>query len=150
MRWALGVGFVLVIAYLISLLARETGSDSTLIDGWGVNIFEIAVGVVCCSRFLTGAWRSHHSVARAFPLIFGVASVSWALGDVALTIESFGGATPAVPSVADGFYVCFFPLCFTGLALLIRGGNRKSFFETSLDGLVAGLEVASISANVCL
>jgi len=145
-RRALGVGFVLVVAYLISLVAREAGSSSTLIDGWGVNVFEIAVGVVCCSRFLTGTWRSHHSVARAFPLIFGIAAVSWALGDVALTLESLGGITPAVPSVADGFYICFFPLCFAGLALLIRGGNRKSLLETSLDGLIAGLGVASISA----
>ena len=47
--------------------------------------------------------------ARLFPLVMGMACLSWALGDVALTIESLGGASPSTPSVADGFYVGFFP-----------------------------------------
>jgi two-component system, sensor histidine kinase and response regulator len=145
-RWVFRVSLLLVVAYLISLVARSAGSYSTPIDGWGVDVFEIGVGAVCASRFLNGTWRSTHSVARVFPVIFGAASISWALGDVALTIESLGGATPSVPSVADGFYIGFFPLCFAGLALLIRGGNRNSLLETSLDGLIAGLGVASISA----
>jgi PAS domain S-box-containing protein len=145
-RRALQVSLVLVVAYLIALVVRKSGSYSTPIDGWGVDALEIAVSTVCLSRFLNGTWRSTHSVARVFPLIFGAASLSWSVGDLALTVESLGGATPSVPSVADGFYIGVFPLCFTGLALLIRGGNRKSLLETSLDGLIAGLGVASISA----
>ena len=40
----------------------------------------------------------------------------------------------------------FFPLCFVAFALLIRRGNRASLFATSLDGLIAGLGVAALSA----
>ena len=115
-RWAFRVSLLLVVAYLISLVARSAGSYSTPIDGWGVDPFEIGVGAICASRYLNGTWRSTHSVARVFPVIFGVATISWALGDVALTIESLGGALHSVPSVADGFYVGFFPLCYVGLA----------------------------------
>ena len=48
--------------------------------------------------------------------------------------------------MADAFYVLFFPLCFLAFALLIRRGNRGSLVATSLDGLIAGLGVAALSA----
>ena len=57
-----------------------------------------------------------------------------------------GGAAPSVPSVADGFYVGFFPLCYLTFMMLIRRGNTKSLVATSLDGLIAGLAVAALSA----
>ena len=63
-----------------------------------------------------------------------------------LTAESLGGGTPPAPSLADVFYVGFFPLCFLGFAFLIRRGNRSSLVTTSLDGLIAGLGVAALSA----
>lgn len=132
-RRALQFSVVLVVAFLISLVVRKSGSYSTPIDGWGIDAFEIAVGVVCLSRFLNGTWRSSHSVARAFPLIFGAASLSWAIGDIALTVESLGGATPAVPSVADGFYIRFFPLCFVGLTApsAVCSDSRSATLESA-------------------
>src|SRR5580658_110433 len=60
------------------------------------------MGALCIGRFFDETWRSSHSRTRLFPLVLGAACVSWALGDVALTMESLGGATPAVPSAADG------------------------------------------------
>ena len=145
-RWTLGIAAALVVAYFISLLVRSTGSYYTPVDGWGVAMFELTMGNICLARYFEGSWRSSNSVARLFPLIMGVACISWALGDFALTTESLGGATPPIPSVADVFYVAFFPVCFLGFALLIRRGNRGSLFVTSLDGLIAGLGVAALSA----
>src|ERR1019366_6046047 len=69
----------------------------------------------------------------------------WALGDVVVTVESLGGATPSVPSLADGSYVWFFPLCYLAFMVLIRRGNNGSLLATSLDGLIAGLAVAALS-----
>jgi PAS domain S-box-containing protein len=63
-----------------------------------------------------------------------------------LTIESLGGASVPLPSVADGFYLGFFPLCYVALMTVIRRGNHKSLVATSLDGLIAGFGVASLSA----
>ena len=104
------------------------------------------MGNICLARYFESSWRQSSSVARLFPLIMGVACISWAVGDFALTTESLGGATPPVPSVADAFYVGFFILCFLAFAFLIRRGNRGSLFATSLDGLIAGLGVAALSA----
>ena len=145
-RWVLGICAALVAAYFISLLVRSTGSSYTPVDGWGVVLLEFTVGNLCLARYFEGSWRTSSSVARLFPLIMGVACISWAVGDLALTVESLGGATPPTPSVADAFYVGFFPLCFLAFALLIRRGNRSSLLATSLDGLIAGLGVAALSA----
>jgi PAS domain S-box-containing protein len=145
-RWTLGIAALLVVAFFVSLIVRRTGSYSTPIDGWGVDLLELTVGNICLARYFEGSWRTSNSVARLFPLVIGVACISWAVGDFVLTTESLGGATPPVPSLADAFYVGFFPLCFLALALLIRRGNRSSLLATSLDGLIAGLGVAALSA----
>ncbi len=145
-RWALGIAALLVVALFVSLMVRRTGSYYTPLDGWGVVLLEFTMGNICLARYFEGSWRSSNSVARLFPLIMGVACISWALGDLTLTIESLGGATPSTPSLADAFYVTFFPLCFLAFALLIRRGNRGSLLATSLDGLIAGLGVAALSA----
>ena len=145
-RWTLGFAVLLVVAFVVSLLVRRTGSYYMPVDGWGVVLLEFTMGNFCIARYFEGSWRASNPVARLFPLIMGMACISWALGDLVLTIESLGGATPSTPSLADLFYVGFFPLCFLAFALLIRRGNRSSLLATSLDGLIAGLGVAALSA----
>ena len=60
--------------------------------------------------------------------------------------SQLGGATPSVPSVADAFYLSFFPLCFISFMMVIRRGNGGSLVSTSLDGIIAALAVASVCA----
>ena len=123
-RWLFALAAVLVVAFVVSLVVRPIGSYVTAVDGWGVDAFEFLIGVLCLARYFEGSWRSSSPTARLFPLVMGVACMSWALGDTALTIESLGGASPSTPSVADGFYVGFFILSFLAFALLIRRGTR--------------------------
>jgi PAS domain S-box-containing protein len=145
-RWTLYVAAATVVAFLISLVVRRTGSDYTPVDGWGVDLFELSMGALCIARYFDKSWRTTGSIAQAFPLALGVACISWGLGDLVLTIESLGGATPPVPSLADGFFVAFFPLCYIGFMLVIRRGNTGSLAATALDGAIVGLGAASISA----
>jgi two-component system, sensor histidine kinase and response regulator len=146
MRWIFAIAALLVVAFLVSLVVRPIGAYFAPLDGWGVDALELTMGALCVARYFEGSWRSSSSVARLFPLVMGVACIAWGLGDVAITVESLGGATPSVPSAADAFYVFFFPLCFVAFALLIRRGNKSSLVATSLDGLIAGLGVAAVSA----
>ena len=146
MRNAFGLSAALVAAFLVSLIVRKTGSYWTPLDGWGVDLFELSMGGFCLYRYFEPSWRSHQSTAKAFPLVLGAACISWAIGDIALTIESLGGATPSVPSVADGFYVGFFPICYIALMMLIRREDKKSLVATSLDGVTAGLAVSALVA----
>jgi two-component system, sensor histidine kinase and response regulator len=143
-RWVLGVASVLVAALVISLIVRPVGSYFGPVDGWAVALLEIAVGGVCLSRYFEHSWRTSNPVGRLFPLVLGAACMSWGIGDFALIFV--GGPNAPVPSVADGFYTGFFLLAFAGFAILIRRGNRSSLLATSLDGLVAGLAVAAVSA----
>ena len=138
--WACAIA---VIGYTVAVAVRPTGSSYTPVDGWGVAGFEALMGVVCLARWVRGPWGS---VRPAAPWIVGVAAVSWAIGDFALTAESAGGATPPVPSIADGFYWAFFPICYFGLMTLVRRGNAGSLVTTSLDGLIAALGVGAVAA----
>jgi diguanylate cyclase (GGDEF)-like protein len=130
---------VLLVAYLARFLLR---SDSywPLVDGWLVDGFELAVSCLCLARGLVR--RSGRVVA----LVLGVGMLSWALGDTSLTIESLGGATVPVPSVADGFFLGFFPFAYVAVVLFMRGETRQLSTPNWLDGAVAGLGAAAILA----
>jgi two-component system, sensor histidine kinase and response regulator len=145
-RGAFVVSSAIALAFLISLIVRSAGSYYTPVDGWGVDVFELLMGAICIGRYFEKSWRSSSSRGRTLPLVLGAAIISWAVGDVAITIESLGGASPSTPSVADGFYLCSYPLFFVAFILVIRRGNSRSVLATSLDGIIAGLGVATLFA----
>ena len=143
---ALAIAGALVVAFFVSLIVRSTGSYYTPVDGWAVSAFEISMGSLCMARYFEGTWRTSRPEARLFPLVMGAACIAWGLGDLVLTVEQWGGVTAPVPSFADGLYIFFFVFCFLAFALLVRRGNRASLVATSLDGLIAGLGAAALSA----
>ncbi len=129
----------LLLAYVVVAFAGWE-SDSTLVNGWLVDAFELTAGCLCVARGLT------RRTGRLIPLVLGAAVISWALGDVANTIQSLNGATPPVPSVADAFYLGFFPLAYGGIVLMMRGQARRLDGSSWLDGAVAGLGAAAVCA----
>jgi diguanylate cyclase (GGDEF)-like protein len=131
---------VLLVAYLVSVVVRDGNTDSTLLDGWGVDLFELAASALC---MLSARRRSS---GRAVPIILGLGLMLWCFGDTTLTIESLGGATPPSPSWADPFYLCFFPLAYVALVVFVRGETRHLSSPNWLDGAVAGLGAGSVCA----
>jgi diguanylate cyclase (GGDEF)-like protein len=131
---------VLLLAYVVYVIVRPDGMSSTAIDGWGIDAFELTAGALC---LLAGLSRRPRGVV---PLVLGAALVSWGMGDTVLTIESLGGATPPTPSLADVFYLSFFPLSYFAVGTFIRGETRHLTSPNWLDGLVAGLGAASVLA----
>ncbi len=131
---------LLLLAYLVLLVVRPSEARSIAIAGWTVGLFELAAGLLCIDAGL------RRPTTRAVPVILGCALVSWSLGAIVLTIESAGGGRPPVPSVADAFYLAFFPLAYVALVLLIRGEVRRLSGPTWLDGAVAGLGAATFCA----
>ena len=129
-----------IVAYLVSLLVRGNNS-SELVDGWLVAVFELIGSGLCLLR----AARTTGS-ARTVPLALGIGTLSWALGDVFLTLESSGGAAVPTPSIADICYLGFYPLVYIGLVFLVRHQARDLTSAMWLDGLVAGLGAAGLSA----
>jgi diguanylate cyclase (GGDEF)-like protein len=125
---ALGLGYVIV---------ELLGFGWEWLDGWGVNCFELAAGALCICRAAT--MKSN----RAIPVLLGIGLWFWAAGDIVLTVRS----DPPSPSLADAFYVAFYPVTYVGLMLLLRRNVRRFSLATWLDGAVAGLGAAALCAT---
>lgn len=137
---AYGLMGSLLAGYFGYLVFRRPGQSSEFINGWGVASFEIIASALCLAKGLL--WRR----GRAVALVLGAALLAWSIGDVALTAESVGGATPPTPSLADAFYLGFFPLAYVAVVLFIRGDVRRLNTPSWLDSAVAGLGAAAVCA----
>lgn len=135
-----GLLWGLLLAYLVSLIVRSPDQRSVLIDGWGVDAFELVVSALALA---SGVLQRR---GRAMRLALGAAMLMWTIGDVALTAESSGGATPSSPSTADVFYLAFFPLAYLALVLMVRRESSRLVPAIWLDGVVAGLGGAALCA----
>jgi diguanylate cyclase (GGDEF)-like protein len=130
----------LLAAYIISLLIRSADDSWPWIDGWGVAAYEVILGLLLLARAFSGL------PGRAVPLVLGSAVLAWAAGDVALTWESWGGAGAGSPSPADAFYICFYPLAYAAIILMLRKEIKRLLPATWLDGAIAGLGAAAVCA----
>lgn len=139
--WSLyGLIGILLVAYLAFLVSDPGHQYVTWLDGWCVDGVELLAGFLC----LAAGFRRGRG--GAVPLVLGAGLLSWSVGDVVLTIESLGGATPSVPSLADAFYLCFYPLAYVAVVLFMRGEVRRLSSPSWLDSAVAGLGAASLCA----
>src|ERR1039458_2481692 len=101
--WAtFGLLGLILVAYLVSLLLRPSDSYWTWLDGWVVCGIELAASAACIARGLS------RRPGRVAALTLGCSLLAWAVGDVVLTVQSIGGATPPSPSLADVFYLAFY------------------------------------------
>ena len=129
---------VLVIGYVV---VDALGVDWSWLDDWGVDGFEILAGILCVLK------AADLKRGRAVPVLLGIGLLCWAVGDIALTIESLGGATPPSPSIADGFYLTFYPVTYFALMLMLRSSVRRFSLASWLDGAVAGFGAAAVCAT---
>jgi diguanylate cyclase (GGDEF)-like protein len=131
---------LLLLGYLASLIVRGPGRPSELLDGWAVNGFEIVAAALCIARGFT------RRPGRAVALTLGFGLFMWAFGDIALMVESLGGVTPSTPSLADVFYLGFYPPTYVAAVIFMRGEVRRLATPSWLDGAVASVGTASVCA----
>jgi signal transduction histidine kinase len=74
--------------------------------------------------------------------------ISWMLGNLYWTLFLIDKKTIPIPSVADGLWLGVYPGLYLGLVLLIRSQVTGFSLRTSLDGIIAGLAAASLSAAI--
>ena len=123
--------------YLTSLMTQ--GSEPWPIFGaWSVAGFEVVASTLCIVRGVTR--RSGRVVA----LTLGFGLLLWSVGDLVLTAE--GGAAAPTPSLADIFYLGFFPLTYVAFVIFMRGEVRRLATPSWLDGAVAGVGAAAVCA----
>jgi diguanylate cyclase (GGDEF)-like protein len=134
---AAAVGLAVFVAH--TLAGSRLGLHDVF-DRWLYNLL-ILLGLAACV-VRTARVRAERSAWLALALGVG----AWALGE--LTFDFGYSGDPPYPSVADGFYLAFYPLCYAGLLLLLRA--RLSSFVRSLwlDGIMGSLASAAVGAAV--
>ncbi len=140
----LWVTFAVLVAALnvyTALLVFVPASDDWLwLGGWANCGVELVASTLCIARGLVSPR------GRGAAVVLGLSLLSWTVGDIVLTVESLGGATPSTPSPADAFYVAFYPLAYAGVLLFMRGKVGRLAPSQWLDGAIAGLGAAAVCA----
>jgi diguanylate cyclase (GGDEF)-like protein len=127
-------------AYLVSLLVRPGDPYWTWLDGWGICAVELWGSALCIARGLAGR------PIRTAPLALGFGLLALAVGEMVLTVQSIGGATPPNSSLADIFSLIFYPLAYVAAVIFMRGDVKSLTPSKWLDGSIAGLGAAAVCA----
>lgn len=102
----------------------------------------LLLGAALCFARVPGAGRE-----RAAWATFGAGILCWSIGDLVWSAKYADLAEPPFPSVADGFWLAFYPFAYVALVLLVRSRLRTSFRSSFwLDGAIAAAAVAAIVA----
>jgi diguanylate cyclase len=139
-RVLLGAGALLLAAFALNAVVT-VGADAFFTDG-------VYNAVLVFASALTLARGIAVPSERAPWLLIGTAMTPWTAGDIyfAAALENLDPVP--IPSVADGFYLAFYPLAYAGLVLLVRARVERFHRALWLDGLIAALAVAALSAAV--
>jgi diguanylate cyclase (GGDEF)-like protein len=113
-----------------------------LFDHWLYEGLEAAAAAGCLAR------AARVRAERAAWVALGIALLSTTGGDIVYDF-AYGGSPP-FPSIADAFYLGFYPASYLGIVLLVRG--RISSFNASLwlDGATAALAAGALGASAIL
>jgi two-component system, cell cycle response regulator len=136
-RAAAVTGFAALVAY--TFLGERLGPDD-IYNRWLYDAL-ILLGLAACA---TRAVRVQAERGAWWSLTIGVGA--WAIAEQLFHFVYSG--SPPYPSVADVFYLAFYPACYVALLLLLR--ERFSEFSRSLwlDGAMATLATAAFGAAV--
>jgi diguanylate cyclase (GGDEF)-like protein len=142
-RWVLGALAALLAACAVHALAGfEAGPLSWLLEKWGYNVVLVASGVLCLARGV----RVRDE--RAAWLTMGVGVVGWALGNVYYTVVLWNLDPIPIPSLSDVLWIGYYPVVYVAVAMLLRARIARFHASLWVDGALAALAVAALSAAV--
>lgn len=97
-------------------------------------------GIACLVR------ASSYEQERSAWLLIGLAILCWGLGEVYWTVFIEDNPAAPYPSLADAFYLAFYPLAYAGLAMLVRARAHEINWRLWMDGAIAALGTAALGA----
>jgi len=108
-------------------------------------VFNLAAVAITIGYALTMRGRE-----RTSWLLLGAAIACWCAGSIYInTVLARSGEIP-IPSLADVLFLAFFPLALGGLLLRLPPRLKQHTLSQQIDGVVAALAVASLSAALVL
>ena len=117
--------------------------------GTGLNF---AIGSVVYDAVVLGAGVACLVRASAFGqerlawILLGVAILCWGSGEVYWAAFIEDNPNAPYPTPADVAYLAFYPLAYTGLALLVRARAHEMNWRLWMDGAIAALGTAALGA----
>jgi two-component system cell cycle response regulator len=130
-----------VAAYAVLLLADIGGSGyDALRDVFFYNALLLAAALFCLAR---PVFRPD---ARLPWTLVGLGLLAWVIGDLYYELAFANADEVPFPSVADGFYLLFYPLVYAGLALLLYSRLQDIRTDLWVDGVIAALAIAAVGA----
>jgi diguanylate cyclase (GGDEF)-like protein len=87
---------------------------------------------------------------RAAWALIGAGLLIWTGGEIYYEAALSAAGSVPIPSPADAGYLLFYPLTYAGLIVLLRERIGSFPFARWLDGLIAGLAVAALTAALAL
>jgi two-component system, cell cycle response regulator len=137
--WRLSAVLGLGVFAAHTVLGSRMGADD-FFNRYLYNALILLALAACLHR----ARQPGHERGAWIALSVGVAS--WSVAE--LIFDFAYGGSPPYPSVADAFYLGFYPACYVGLMLLVR--SRLSAFGRTLwlDGVMAAIGSAALGAAV--
>jgi hypothetical protein len=121
------------------------GGPPALFDDWGHCMVLVTATVLCLAGAGTSSGR-HRQAALAF----GAGLACWTAGDTWWTLFYENEANPPFPSVADAFWLAWYPLTALGIAMLIRHHVATFHLHRWMDGLAVMLIVLTPCAALFL
>ena len=142
-RWALAaLGLLLAACAVHALVGFDAGPLAWLLEKWGYNVVLVGSGLVCLVR----AARVREE--RAAWVVMGVGVIGWALGNVWYTAVLWDKDPIPVPSLSDVLWIVYYPVVYVAVAMLLRARIARFHASLWLDGVLAALAVAALSAAV--
>ena len=81
-------------------------------------------------------------------LVLGIGLALNATGEIYYSIAFGDSGNPPIPSLADLFYLLYYPAAFAGMLLLVRQRIQRSQARTWMDGAIAGTTAAAVIATI--
>ena len=143
MRWVLATLGVLLAACAVHAVAGfDAGPLAWLLEKWGYNVVLVGSGLACLARGVKVREE------RTAWLTMGVGVVGWALGNVYYTVVLWDLDPIPIPSVSDVLWLGYYPIVYVAVAMLLRARIARFHASLWVDGALAALAVAALSAAV--
>jgi diguanylate cyclase (GGDEF)-like protein len=141
-RLPTGILLALAGVYAIQSLLLTRGPVDRFFDAWVYNSLLLAACGACFARAILVR-------AERLPwLLLSCGLLLWTIGDLYYYFFLSSSESTPVPSIADAFYLAFYPVSYIALALLLRQRMRRFEGRLWLDGVIASLAVAALGAAI--
>ncbi len=132
---------VVIMVVYVTWLIVGPHHPVNLRDEWLSDLLLVFASALAIARGLRGQ-------SRVPWLVIGVGMSLWTVGDVIWTSWFQNVKIAPDVTIADGFYLAFYPCMWVGLVLLLRQRIDRFPFSVALDGILVALGVAAYGTLV--